>query len=448
MNKEQETRDIYTVTRLNREARAALESSFPPAIWVRGEISNLAQPGSGHLYFSLKDKYSQVRCAMFKNRNRHLKFLVENGLEVLAQVNVSLYEGRGEFQLIVERMELAGAGALQQMFEKLKQRLLEEGLFDKEHKLPLPAYPKIIGVVTSPTGAAVKDILQVLRRRYATAGVIIYPVPVQGEGSADQVAKTLSMANQRRECDVLIIARGGGSLEDLWSFNEEIVARAIYQSAIPVVSGIGHEIDFTIADFVADQRASTPSAAAELVSPDTMELKTRVTYLDSKLGLHIANLLNSQVKNVNQLFKRLPRPVNLLQNMFQRVDDLTIRLKHSTDKIIRLRRARLNQLAGDVREENPLHRLRSYRDKCTHLNKQLQDHCGHTLHTLTERLRFLSRALNMASPLSTLDRGYAIVTDEHENIIRKADQVHENAVINTKLSKGSIQSTVNKIVRD
>ena len=265
----EEQRDIYSITRLNREVRAVLEDSFPPSLWVRGEISNLAQPGSGHIYFSLKDKHSQVRCAMFRSANRHLRFAPENGREVLVRAGVSLYEGRGEFQLIVESMEPAGAGALQQAFEELKQRLLEEGLFADEHKQPLPAFPGTIGIITSPTGAAVRDIIHVLERRYARAGVIVYPVPVQGEGSAQQIAQAVDVANQRRECDVLILARGGGSLEDLWSFNEEIVARAIHHSVIPVVSGIGHEIDFTIADFVADQRAPTPSAAAEMVSPDS-----------------------------------------------------------------------------------------------------------------------------------------------------------------------------------
>ena len=248
-------RDIYTVSRLNREARAVLEDGFPPPLWVSGEISNLARPASGHIYFSLKDRHSQVRCALFRQASRHLRTSPKNGQEVLVKAGVSLYEGRGEFQLIVEYLEPAGAGALQQAFEQLKQRLLQEGLFAAEHKQPLPAFPSTIGVITSPTSAAIEDILHVLERRYAVADVIIYPAPVQGEGSAQQLEQAIVEANRRGECDVLILARGGGSLEDLWSFNEEVVARAVYNSAIPLVTGIGHETDFTIADFVAAQRA-------------------------------------------------------------------------------------------------------------------------------------------------------------------------------------------------
>ena len=368
----EEQRDIYTITRLNREVRAVLEDSFPPSLWVRGEISNLAQPGSGHLYFSLKDKHSQVRCAMFRGANRHLRFTPENGQEVLVRAGVSLYEGRGEFQLIVESMEPAGAGALQQAFEKLKQRLLEEGLFAEDHKQPLPAYPGTIGVVTSPAGAAVRDIIQVLGRRYAIADVIVYPVPVQGEGAAQQIAETINVANLRQECDVLILARGGGSLEDLWSFNEEVVARAIHRSAIPVVSGIGHEIDFTIADFVADRRAPTPSAAAELVSPDASALQSSLNTLYSQLHARITGLLSYHLRNVTQLGKRLPRPTYLLQNMTQRTDDFAIRLRLALDNSIALRRARLNRFADTLRSRNPLQQLAGYGTRCTNLEKQLQ----------------------------------------------------------------------------
>ena len=445
---DKEQRYIYTITRLNREVRTVLEDSFPPSLWVRGEISNLARPGSGHMYFSLKDKHSQVRCAMFKSANRHLKFPLENGLEVLIRAGVSLYEGRGEFQLIVEHMEPAGAGALQQAFEKLKQRLLKEGLFAEDHKQALPAFPGTIGVVTSPTGAAVRDIIQVLGRRYAIAGIIVYPVPVQGEGAAQQIAETIDEANRRGECDVLILARGGGSLEDLWSFNEEIVARAIYRSTIPVVSGIGHEIDFTIADFVADQRAPTPSAAAEMVSPDTAALKSRLDTLYSQLRLCTSGLLAGHMHNVAQLSKRLPRPTYLLQNMAQRMDDLAIRLKLSADNGITLRQARFSRLAEAVRWKNPLHQLDTFHAKCALLDKQLQNHLVRNLQAWKKQLDFLSHSLKTVSPLATLDRGYAIVTDEDKNIVRRADQLRENAVINTRLSKGSVQSTVKRINSD
>ena len=441
----EEQRDIYSITRLNREVSAVLEDSFPPSLWVRGEISNLAQPGSGHLYFSLKDKYSQVRCAMFRSANRHLRFTPENGQEVLVRAGVSLYEGRGEFQLIVESMEPVGAGALQQAFEKLKQRLLEEGLFAEDHKQPLPAFPGTIGVITSPTGAAVKDIIHVLERRYARAGVIIYPVPVQGEGSAQQITQAIDEANRRRECDVLILARGGGSLEDLWSFNEEVVARAIHRSVIPVVSGIGHEIDFTIADFVVDRRAATPSATAELVSPDTAALLSKLDTLHSQLHSRITDLLNTHLQHVMQLSKRLPRPTYLLQNMTQRTDDLAIRLKLALDNGIALRRVRLNRFASILRSRNPLQRLAGYRIKCSGLEKQLQNHLMRNLQDWKKQLDYLFRSLKTVSPLATLERGYAIVMDEDDNIVRRAEQLRENAEISTRFAKGSVRSTVNRI---
>ena len=444
----EQQRDIYSITRLNREVRAVLEDSFPPSLWVRGEISNLARPGSGHLYFSLKDRQSQVRCAMFKSANRHLRAPLENGQEVLVRAGVSLYEGRGEFQLIVEYLEPAGAGALQTAFEKLKQRLLEEGLFAEEHKRPLPAFPGAIGVVTSPTGAALRDIIQVLGRRYAGAEVIIYPVPVQGEGSAQQIAQTIEEANRRRECDVLLLARGGGSLEDLWSFNEEIVARAIYHSAIPLVSGIGHEIDFTIADFVADRRAPTPSAAAELVSPDAAALKSTLNNLYSQIHLRITGRLAGHLRNVTQLSKRLPRPTYLLQNMTQRTDDLAIRLRLALDNGIELRRVRLNRFAGVLNSRNPLQQLAGYRAKCSGLEKQMQNHLMRSLQDRKKRLDYLSRSLETVGPLATLERGYAIVTDEDDNIVRRAEQLRENAEISTRFAKGSVRSTVNRINMD
>lgn len=259
-------REVFTVSQLNDEVRALLENQFP-LIWVEGEISNLARPASGHLYFSLKDDAAQVRCAMFKMRNRLLDFQPENGQQVLLRTRVSLYPARGEFQLIVEHMEAAGDGALRRQFELLKRRLSEEGLFDPESKLPLPMVPERLGVITSPTGAAIRDILSVLKRRFPGIPVLIYPVPVQGAEAPAAIVKALRTAAARHECDLLIMARGGGSLEDLWAFNDEAVARAMHACPIPIVSGIGHEIDFTIADFVADQRAPTPSAAAELVSP-------------------------------------------------------------------------------------------------------------------------------------------------------------------------------------
>jgi len=276
-------RDVYTVSRLNREVRTVLEGSFP-LLWVEGELSNLSQPPSGHIYFSLKDEYAQVRCAMFRTRRVHLRFRPENGVHVLARVRVSLYEGRGDFQLVVEHLEPAGEGALRLAFERLKQKLASEGLFDAARKRPIPEFPRQVGLITSAAGAAVRDLLSVLARRYPALPVLIFPVPVQGGEAAEAMVAALRRANARAECDVLILARGGGSMEDLWPFNDETLARAIASSAIPVVTGIGHEIDFTIADFVADQRAATPSAAAELVSPDGVGLLRRSSRLWPRWG--------------------------------------------------------------------------------------------------------------------------------------------------------------------
>ncbi len=445
---ETDRRDIYNVSRLNREVRAVLEGSFPP-VWVEGEISNLARPGSGHLYFSLKDKHAQVRCAMFKNRNRHLTFSPENGMQVIARADVSLYEGRGEFQLIIERMQPAGIGALQQAFAELKERLHKEGLFDPAHKRPLPRYPDNIGVITSPGGAAVRDILHVLRRRYPMAGVIIYPTPVQGEGAAKGIVRALHRANQRGECDVLILARGGGSLEDLWAFNEERLARAIFDSALPVVSGVGHEIDFTIADFIADQRAPTPSAAAELISPDTGELLARLLAIQGKLKTRSEHLLQGHQQHLQQLKRRLPHPLRPLQNIAQHLDDLTLRLHQGGKTILAVKRSQLLALSALINSHNPLHRLKSYRDQSRYLGEQLQSGMSHYLFGVKEKLHHLRHALHTLSPLATLGRGYAIVTSsESDTVIEDASTLKPGQRIRTRLARGQIHSSVERIIAD
>ncbi|MGE5241377.1 MAG: exodeoxyribonuclease VII large subunit, partial [Bacteroidota bacterium] len=275
-------RDIYTVARLNREARAMLEGGFPP-LWIEGEISNLSRPASGHLYFSLKDAQAQVRCAFFRQYQRTRGAALKDGLHVLARARVSLYEGRGDFQLIVEYLEEAGEGALRRAFDALKLRLAQEGLFDAAHKKPLPRLPRRVGIITSTSGAVLHDILTTLKRRFPAIAILVHPVPVQGEGAAERIAAAIRVAGQRRDCDALILARGGGSLEDLWPFNEEIVARAIHACPVPIVSGVGHETDFTIADMAADARAPTPTAAAEMLSPDQQEWLAQFARLENRL---------------------------------------------------------------------------------------------------------------------------------------------------------------------
>lgn len=438
-------RDLYTVTRLNREVKAVLEGSFP-LLWVQGEISNLARPSSGHLYFSLKDRHSQVRCAMFKGRNQVLKFSPENGVEVVVQASISLYEGRGEFQLIINQMEPAGVGALQLAFEQLKGRLQIEGLFDPLHKQPLPAFPQQIGVITSPSGAAVRDILHVLKRRYPSAEVIIYPVPVQGDGAAALITTALEKANRRNECEVIILARGGGSLEDLSSFNDERVARAIYNSRIPVITGIGHETDFTIADFVADQRAPTPSAAAELASPDRSQLFIQIQNRQGWLVTSMLRRLDRYRQTVNYCERKLPNPVRQLQSIHQRVDEFSLRSQRAIRSQIELKMAHVSRLRAETGRFNPVLRLFHYREKCLQLHGQLRTRIGYTLREATNRLGRSAHALQTISPLSTLDRGYAIVSDPvSAQVLRDVSTLRIGDRVSTRIANGSFDSHITGI---
>lgn len=439
--------DIYNVTRLNREVRAVLEGSFP-AIWVAGEISNLAQPASGHIYFSLKDETSQVRCAMFRNRRQAIRFKPENGMSILIRANVSLYENRGEFQLIVEHMEPAGAGALQQAFDELKQRLYREGLFDDAHKLPVPVMPGRIGIITSPTGAAIRDILTVLRRRYPLAEIIIYPTAVQGETAPAQIIAMLETAQHRNECEVLILTRGGGSLEDLWAFNNEQLSRAIYDCTLPVVTGIGHEIDFTIADFVADQRAATPTAAAEIVSPDRVQLNMDLEQGKKKLIRLMDLLIGGLQQHVMQLNKRLPHPLRTIQMISQRLDHLAMQMLHQTQAGISRRSRPLAELHLRLQRGNPVHLLKLHRAHCRQLQQRLSRAVGHMLKNFNTRLANGYRSLEAVSPLATLNRGYAIVRQQDGTVVRDTTGLHEDEILNTRFARGAIESQVRKIIAE
>lgn len=392
------TKEIYSVSRLNREVRQRLESSFGN-LWLEAELSNLATPTSGHWYFSLKDSNAQIRCAMFKGHNRHVDFKPQDGDQVLVKANVSLYEARGDFQLIIEKMQIAGEGALQRKFDDIKKQLQAEGLFATEHKQALPALPKKIGVITSSTGAAIHDILTVLNRRFPAIPVVIYPCLVQGDSAANDICHGIKLANQRQECDVLIVARGGGSLEDLWPFNQINVARAIFASAIPIVTGIGHEVDVTIADFIADQRAATPSAAAELVSPDKQEWLNDLLALQQALVQKIQQLLQHKQQHLRWLNARMQHPGQRLQQQMQRLDYLTQQLKQ----------AMLSQL------------------------KQQQNN-----------LASLGRALQAYSPLSTLGRGYSI-TRTKQQVISSSSQVECGDQLQITLAKGKLNCEVIEI---
>ena len=334
-------REIFTISRLNREARVLLERGLG-SLWLEGEISNLSRPSSGHWYFSLKDEAAQVRCAMFRQRNLQVRFPVKDGAHVLARGRVSLYEARGEFQVVIDHLEEAGEGVLRRRFEELKARLGAEGLFDSRHKQPLPRLPGRIGVITSPTGAALRDILHILRRRFPAVPVLIYPVAVQGESAPREIEQALRLASARRDCDVLIVARGGGSLEDLWAFNDEAVARAIFACPIPVVSGVGHEVDFTIADLVADERAPTPSGAAERVVPDRAEWLRGFAFAAQRLQAGMRRRLNEMRNDLQVREQRLARthPGVRLRQHAQRLDELEERLKLAARARIERARAR------------------------------------------------------------------------------------------------------------
>ncbi|MEJ2346711.1 MAG: exodeoxyribonuclease VII large subunit [Gammaproteobacteria bacterium] len=440
-------RQIYSVTQLNREARALLESSFP-LLWVEGEISNLARPSSGHMYFSLKDQGAQVRCAMFRNRNQHLRFRPSDGMQVLVRARVSLYEGRGEFQLIVEHMEEAGEGALRRAYEELKARLAAEGLFDPAHKITPPTLPQRIGVITSPTGAAIRDILHVLARRFPAIPALVYPVPVQGNGAAEKIAAAVRLADQRRDCDILLLARGGGSLEDLWAFNDEALARTIHACGLPVVTGIGHEIDFTIADFVADHRAPTPSAAAEFVSPDSHEWLRNVSKLRERLHSGMGARLADRQQRLTWLSGRLQQrhPGVQLRQHAQRLDELERRLQRAETRLLEHRQGRLEQLHARLREHSPLHRIRDAESRRAHLAQRLSTGIHMRLERYTQRTAALSRALDAVSPLATLGRGYAIVRRQRDHaILRDAGTVHPGERVEAELAKGVLVLSVDEV---
>ncbi len=445
---EQPQRDILSVSQLASDVRQTLEDNFPLS-WVEGEISNLAAPASGHIYFSLKDNKAQVRCAMFKMRKRLLDFEPENGMQVLVRAKVGLYEARGDFQLIIEHMEEAGDGAMRREYEALKRRLRNEGLFESQHKQSVPKLPSQIGIVTSPTGAAIHDMLTVLKRRFPSIPVLIYPVPVQGEVAAKKISKMIKLANSRAECDVLIISRGGGSLEDLWAFNDEHLAHTIFNSKIPIVSAVGHEVDFTIADFVADARAPTPSAAAELLSPDRNEWIQRFTSLNRRLVTSMQNKLDQNSQRMDWLTQRITSPQQRLQQANLRIKELQQRLviaqkSHQQHKI-----SQCQMLHSRLLHHTPQHRIQSYQQQHEALKTRLKQSMQVTLQQHKERLSLLGNTLDAVSPLATLGRGYSIVRNvETGELIRDAVAIKTGTKIETRLEKGRLLCTVDESLKD
>jgi exodeoxyribonuclease VII large subunit len=443
--------NILTVSQLNRLARQLLEDHFP-AVQVQGEISNFSQPASGHWYLTLKDSSAQVRCAMFRNRNMFVRFKPKDGMQVVVKARLSLYEGRGDYQLLLEHMEDAGAGALRLAFERLYQKLQVEGLFDPARKRPLPHLPRHVAVITSPTGAAVRDVVSVFRRRFPSTQLTIVPVSVQGQQAAGEMIRALAMVNARQGClhdvDVILLTRGGGSLEDLWCYNDEALARVIHASSLPVVSAVGHEVDFTIADYVADIRAATPSAAAELLSPHQADYLFRLDRLAARQAGFIAGVLQQFRQQLASSSKRLRHPGRRLQEQSQRLDFIELRLQRALQRHMALTRQQLQTLQKRLALQSPERVLHQQRQQVQQMRQRLQMALRHGITRLKQQLSAQSRALQTVSPLATLSRGYSITQLEDGKVITDCGQVEAGATIRTRLAEGSIQSTVVSISKE
>ena len=435
---------VISVSELNKKAKSLLEKGIPK-LWIEGEISNLAKPASGHMYFSLKDEMSQIRCAWFKQRQLQNTLNIVNGSKMLALGKIGLYEPRGEYQFIVEKMEIAGEGDLKRKYEDLKRKLSAEGIFSEENKSELPNLPKKIGVITSPSGAAVQDILTVLNRRFPIIPIIIFPVAVQGEQAAPQIQNALEKANFRADCDLLILARGGGSLEDLWAFNEEIVARAIFDSEIPIISAIGHETDVTISDFTADLRAPTPSGAAELAVPDQHDWIKSIDNISEKINTIITQQINSKSQLSDWINKRLSQssPMMTVKRQIEKSNNLQKMLSSSILQNLSRQEKNIHQLKSNLNEVSPRLKIHTQLSRIKELNQKITSCSDHLLEGLNNRIKLASKTLNSVSPLRTLDRGYAIARDaKTKNVIMSADAIEIENDIEVKLAKGEIKVTV------
>ncbi|MDD9157166.1 exodeoxyribonuclease VII large subunit [Aliivibrio sp. S4TY2] len=434
---------IFTVSRLNSEVRLLLENEMG-IVWLVGEISNLTVPVSGHWYLTLKDSQAQVKCAMFKGNNRRVTFKPQNGKQVLVKARLSLYEPRGDYQLIIESMQPEGDGRLQQEFDQLKMSLAAEGLFAQTAKQPLPEQPKRVGIITSQTGAALFDILNVLKRRDPNLPVVIYPTMVQGAGAAIQIAQAIGRANSRNECDILIVGRGGGSLEDLWCFNEEIVARTIAASEIPIVSAVGHEIDVTIADFVADVRAPTPSAAAELVSRDLSSQLQTVSHQKRRLNSAMDRYLSKQQRQLSTLQHRLEKqhPQMQLNNQSQKLDDLNQRLMTYMQQRLQRHQYKVENLTLRLSNLSPAKKVSQDKLRIEELKRRLLDSMDRNLLMQRHHLALAAEKLDTVSPLATLQRGYSITRNNKGAVVTSTKQVETGESITTHFADGEITSTI------
>ena len=482
------TSNIFTVTQLNYSVRHLLEVELGQ-VWLTGEISNFSQPVSGHWYLTLKDENAQVRCAMFKMKNLRVNFRPQNGMQVLVRASVSLYEPRGDYQLIIESMQMAGDGLLQQQFDGLKMKLAAQGLFAQEHKKPIPKFVKRVGIITSPSGAALQDILHILNRRDPSLQIVIYPTLVQGKEATQDIIDTIRLANQRKECDVLIVGRGGGSLEDLWCFNEEMVAYAIYQSELPIISAVGHETDVTIADFVADLRAPTPSAAAELVSRDQQEIVRQLQHHLNIVNLAFDRLWAEKLSRFQHLNLRLnaQSPAKQLELLHFKLTQIFDRLQGRLEQSFKLKEQKIAQLFLQVQAKHPSRQLEMQKlhltQQETRLCKQIEQlfnakrqkfyfakqrldnstlqhnisrqnqnlqQLSHSLTYLIEKqftkqqqgFHALCTKLDGLSPLKILGRGYSITQNDQQHVITNTKQITKGDRITTQLVNGQILSEV------
>ncbi|MEW6614485.1 MAG: exodeoxyribonuclease VII large subunit [Thermodesulfobacteriota bacterium] len=440
--------DILTVSELTQKIKLQLESNFE-TVWVEGEVSNLRSPSSGHLYFTLKDENSQIKTVVFRSHIRFLRFEIKDGIKVISRGRVSVYEPRGDYQLIIDYIEPKGVGALQLAYEQLKEKLKSEGLFDDSHKKPLPLLPGKIGLITSPSGAAVRDMINIILRRFPNTGILIFPVRVQGEGASSEIAHAIEELNRISGVDVMIVGRGGGSLEDLWAFNEEIVARAIYHSDIPVISAVGHEIDFTISDFVADLRAPTPSAAAELVVANKSEL---INYLKNWMG-RLENLvcqfLESNRNKLGFLEKRLSDPRRRIDDFRLRVDDIFNRLSIDTSNLLRRKAEQFERRKDALISRSPKSRIGELKNLVFQLNKETDVHMRHYLGNQRHRFERSLEGLDKLSPLNILRRGYSITRALPDySILKDVKGLKVGDRINVKLHQGEIIGQIKELIEE
>lgn len=434
---------ILQVSELTKKVRFILESELN-TVWLTGEISNYVAAGSGHWYLSLKDSKSQVRCAMFKGNNRRVRLQPRNGQQVLVRAKVSLYEPRGDFQLIIEQMEDAGEGLLRQQYEQLKNKLNALGLFSQTHKKAIPEHIQTVGIVTSPTGAAVKDILSVLKRRNPNINAIIYPALVQGEYASNDICHAIAIANSRQECDVLIVGRGGGSLEDLWPFNEESVVQAIYDSNLPIISAVGHEVDTTLSDYVADLRAATPSAAAELVASDSSELLDKITTFEQRLINAVSRRNTALLQQHTHIQHRLAQvhPEQQLRVQQQKYDELSLRLSKVIQRLMEQSSQRPTQLQQRLKQLSPAKLIAKQQNQVKQQEQRLIHGMQNNLQHKRESFVHLIEQIQLVSPLATIARGYSITRSNNNEVINSIAQVALNDEITVQVTDGSIKARV------